>query len=137
MEAAALGSIWMMHEFVRELCRSYERTSQLPQKVEGRQIEEAVQKVRVVSEVYFIWGIHTGGPFGGEGSLGGVGSLTIGSGFGADRRAGGGAGGAPRAFAAGTGLSDLARDGGAAGGGGGGARFLGLSEPLIGGGVVA
>ena len=78
--------------------------------------------------------VHTGGPFGGEGSVGGVGSLTIGSGFGADLRAGGGAGGAPLAFAAGTGLSDLVRDGCAAGGGGGGARFLELSEPLMGGG---
>lgn len=58
MEAAALGSIWMMHEFVRELCRSYERTSQLPQKVEGRQIEEAVQKVRGSFQMYTSYGAY-------------------------------------------------------------------------------
>lgn len=78
---------------------------------------------------------HTGGPLGGEGSLGGVGCLITGSGFGAGAvlRAGGGAGGAPLPFGAVTGLSDRVRDGGATGGGGGGARFRGLSDPFTGG----
>ena len=99
--AVVLDLIQMKHVPLKVLCYWYwyEHISQHPVMVVGLQIEGAIQAVLVASLrlskilLSHIADLLTGGPLGGEGSLGGVGSLCTGSTF-PDLRAGGGAGGA-------------------------------------------